>query len=158
MKMSVDIDRGHYKASIEFSEEEGENLKDMIPKILTELDTAIKSSSGLWHSPMSQLGKLMILPSGSVIFKNPAISQIDQLVLLTGAGGTRGVTAQEASELLAIPYEKVTSRYTEEKYKKLFRRIEDGRYALSKEGVKRQSTILDSTDITSSRIDDEDEG
>lgn len=142
MKLSLHIDRGHYKVSMEFAEEDAEGLEDQIPEALLELDKAIKAASGLWNVRVHESDRITILPSGFVRFHNAVISGIDQLVLLTGLGGTGGVTVEEASEMLAMPYDTISSRFTGENYRNLFRKIEEGRYALSKEGIKRRNSIL----------------
>ena len=121
----------------EFEEEELKDVSERIQPILLELDTVIQSSSGLWHSLAIIENKLVMLASGAVKFGFNVESQIDQIIILTGAGGTKGITVQEASDLLAIKPKIVHTRFTEEKYKKFFKKITSGRYALSKNGFKR---------------------
>lgn len=142
MIVKLEVDRGYYKANIEISESEVEGIQEFVLKKLNQIDLAIRSSSAIWHSKGVTRYGIEFMPNGSVHFPLNATSMIDQLLLLTAAGGSRGITFQESSYLLGIPTTTVGSRFTGKQYAGLFRKVEEGRYSLSAKGIQKIDSIV----------------
>ena len=143
MKVNLEVERTHYKAKLEFSDEETDQLENRIEETLRILDNAIQNSSKVWHASVPIFLKpfLDILPNGSARFHPGASSQIEQVILITAVGGKRGISASEASRLLDLPTNSVTGYYQQEAYENLFKGSESGGFKLSTDGLERLRQI-----------------
>lgn len=142
MIIRLEVDRGFYKANIEISEGEIENIQENIQKKLEQIDLAIRSSSAIWNDREVKRYGLEFTSNGSVRFPINVVSTVDQLLLLTAAGGSKGITFQESSYLLGVQAATIRSRITGKQYSNLFRKIEEARYSLSPKGIQRVGSII----------------
>lgn len=111
---------------------------------LEAIENVMTEYSPFWHFDVPQnLGNLLdILPNGSVRFHPGVKSKLNQLILVMGAAGTRGLTAQEASEMLGTLVTTISGFFGQDRYKGLFRKTEEQRYALSSSGMERLGRVI----------------
>ncbi|MFO7837787.1 MAG: hypothetical protein R6V83_14180 [Candidatus Thorarchaeota archaeon] len=156
MNIEIHINRVHYDATIELSDEEISNVENLIDERLEAIEQVLKKSSSVWHQPISKnLDHLVsILPNGSARFSPEIESRLDQIIIAMHLAGRKGIRNQEIAELLGVTVSTITAHYGNENYRDLFEEIEKSRHRLAGPGLERLQNIL----LTDEREEDTIEG
>lgn len=113
MNIEIHVNRVHYDATIELSDEKISNVESLIKEKLEVIEQVLKESSCVWHQPVSKnLDHLVsILPNGSARFSPEIGSRLDQIVIAMHLAGRKGIGNQEIAELLGVPVNTITGYY-----------------------------------------------